>query len=84
MLKSNTMRFGTDEFEFSSMPTLYARVNGENMGFLCTEDRLSVPAIGIRFNGTTYYIYLVNASSSLASSVRIRIDGTVYALASAI
>lgn len=81
MLTFNTMRFGTDEFTIDSQPKVYARVNGSTVTFLCRPIKLSSPAIAFRYGGETHYIYLVDPSDELASSVRIYINGKTYALA---
>lgn len=81
MLISNTMRFGTDEFEFDVQPKITVSINDEDVAFICTTDKLSSPAIAFLHEGQVYYIYLVDPTDALASKVRIHINGTTYALA---
>ncbi|MBR1805246.1 MAG: hypothetical protein IJ774_02540 [Selenomonadaceae bacterium] len=84
MLEFNTMRFGTDVFDAESAtqyPKVTARINGEDVAFLCRDVQISEPSIAFNYGGETYYIYLVDPEDDLASPVQICWDGVTYALA---
>ena len=82
MLTSNTMRFGTDSFgEFTQVPRLMARINNQELEIETTEFQVSSPSIVVLINKKKYYIRLVEPTTAVASPLRIKIEGSTYALA---
>lgn len=82
-LISNTMLFCSSPLgtNFEQMPRLKARINREIISAEMTDFKISSPSIVMRIADRKYYVWLVKPANSLATSIRIKIGGQVYALA---
>ena len=76
----NTMRFGTDIFQLEDDTVkLCIRINGAIVEIPLTATAAS-PAVALKTSNGIFYAQLVSPSDSAASPLRIRINGTIYAL----
>lgn len=82
MLVYNTMRFGTDVFEFpveQTAPKICARIGGADVQVELVDTQPTPPCIALRTGGQTWYGKLATSGASI-SPIRTKINNTTYAL----